>query len=54
MVNSLTMFGGRRRMALSSVLSFPFVPLFLTSLPLPERKASRSGSCNTQIPQSPP
>lgn len=40
-------------MALSPVLSFPFIPLFLSSLTLPKRKASGSDNCNTQIPNRP-
>lgn len=40
-------------MALSPVLSFPFIPLFLTPLTLPKRRASGSDNCNTQIPNRP-
>lgn len=41
-------------MTLSPILSFPFIPLFLTSLTLPtKRRITWSDDCNTQIPNSP-
>lgn len=54
MIRKLAIFGRRRRMTLSPILSFPFIPLFLTSLALPtKRRITRSDDCNTQIPSSP-
>lgn len=40
-------------MALSAILLFPFVPLFLASFSFPKHRTCKSDSCSSQIPDGP-